>query len=145
MVLYHKGTKTMAQGFGGTDLTLKSGVSHSWIGVHVRRAVLPYVRYCLKIALLQESSSDVAFVADRVELLLKQAQRFGLLTRAQCLEYLGSHFRAALDAPPRKTDYQVGLHLRKFCNGNGLKALDFANAPDIWFVAFLRWPSLRCQ
>jgi DNA-directed RNA polymerase I subunit RPA2 len=28
--------------------------------------------------------------------------------RAACIEYLGSLFRAALDAPPRRTDYQVG-------------------------------------
>lgn len=55
----------------------------------------------------QESGSDAAFVADRVELLLKQAARFGLQTRAACLEYLGSHFRTALNALPRKADYQV--------------------------------------
>ena len=55
----------------------------------------------------QESGSDAAFVADRAELLLKQAARFGLKTRAACLEYLGSHFRAALISLPRKTDYQV--------------------------------------
>jgi len=46
-------------------------------------------------------------VADRAELLLKQAARFGLKTRSECLEHLGSHFRAVLGSPPRKTDYQV--------------------------------------
>lgn len=62
----------------------------------------------------QESSSDAAFVADRAELLLKQAARYGLKTRAQCLEYLGSHFRTALDSPPRRTDYQVSRHINVF-------------------------------
>ena len=59
------------------------------------------------LLLLQESESDAAFVADRAELLLKQAARFHLKTRSQCLEHLGSHFRAALGSLPRKTDYQV--------------------------------------
>ncbi len=57
---------------------------------------------------MQESKSDAAFLADRAELLLKQAARFNLKTRTQCLEHLGSHFRAALGSLPRKTDYQVG-------------------------------------
>lgn len=48
-------------------------------------------------------------MAERAELLLRQAARFGLHTRAACVEYLGNLFRAALDAPARKTDYQVGL------------------------------------
>lgn len=59
---------------------------------------------------MQESKSDAAFLADRAELLLKQAARFSLKTRSQCLEYLGSHFRAALGSLPRKTDYQVRMH-----------------------------------
>ena len=56
---------------------------------------------------MQESVSDAAFIADRAELLLRQAQRFHLRTRAEALEYLGSHFRGAVGALPRKTDYQV--------------------------------------
>lgn len=59
------------------------------------------------INILQESGSDAAFIADRAELLLRQAARFHLKTRAQVLQYLGSHFRGALDALPRKSDYQV--------------------------------------
>ena len=50
-----------------------------------------------------------AFVAERAELLLRQAARYGLHTRAACMEYLGGVFRVALDLPVRKTDYQVGL------------------------------------
>ncbi|KAL6767395.1 hypothetical protein ACKKBF_B35095 [Auxenochlorella protothecoides x Auxenochlorella symbiontica] len=49
-----------------------------------------------------------SFVADRAELVLHQSTRFGLHTRAQCLEYLGGLFRVALSVPARKTDYQVG-------------------------------------
>jgi hypothetical protein len=60
---------------------------------------------------LQENGSDAAFVADRAELLLKQAARFNLKTRSQCLQYLGSHFRAVLGSPPRKTDFQVHFSL----------------------------------
>lgn len=73
--------------------------------------------------MVQESKSDAAFVADRAELLLKQAGRFQLKTRSQCLEHLGSHFRAVLGTPPRKTDYQVDpLHLYQAvtCKGGNL-------------------------
>ena len=58
--------------------------------------------------LLQENKQEAAFVADRAELLLKQAARFNLKTRSQCLEYLGDHFRTALGSPPWQTNYQVG-------------------------------------
>lgn len=50
-------------------------------------------------------------MADRAELLLKQAARFGLKTRVQCLEYLGSHFRTELSALDRKSDYQASFFL----------------------------------
>jgi hypothetical protein len=43
-----------------------------------------------------------------VEILLRQAAQFGLHTRVACVEYLGNLFRVAMDAPARKTDYQVG-------------------------------------
>ncbi|KAL4859361.1 DNA-directed RNA polymerase I subunit 2 [Chlorella vulgaris] len=57
------------------------------------------------------NSGHSSFVAERVELLLRQAHQFGLHTRAQCVEYLGNLFRAVLDAPARKTDHQVGEQL----------------------------------
>ena len=49
-----------------------------------------------------------SFVSERVEILLRQAAQFGLHTRVACVEYLGNLFRVAMDAPARKTDYQVG-------------------------------------
>jgi len=56
-------------------------------------------------------------VAERAELLLRQAARYGLHTRAACVEYLGNLFRATLDAPARKTDYQVGCWLAGWLAG----------------------------
>ena len=61
-----------------------------------------------------EGSGHAAFVAERAELLLQQAARVGLKTRAQCLEYLGSHFRIVLDLPSRLSDMEVGLHLMRW-------------------------------
>lgn len=58
-----------------------------------------------------QEGGHAGFVAERAELLLRQAARYNLHTRAQCLEYLGSLFRVAFDLPERKTDYQVGEHL----------------------------------
>jgi len=58
-----------------------------------------------------EGSGHSAFLAERAELLLRQASRYGLHTRVQCIEYLGSLFRVALDLPNRMTDMQVGDHL----------------------------------
>jgi DNA-directed RNA polymerase I subunit RPA2 len=52
-----------------------------------------------------------SFVAERAELLLRQAGKYGLKTKAQCLEYLGSMFRVALDVPEHKSDYETGEHL----------------------------------
>ena len=54
-----------------------------------------------------QDSGHCGFVAERAELLLRQAGQYGLRSRAQCVEYLGNLFRATLDAPPRKTDYQA--------------------------------------
>ena len=56
-------------------------------------------------------SAHASFLSQRAELLLSQASAKGLTTRAQCLEYLGSHFRVVLNAPSRSNDYQVGLML----------------------------------
>lgn len=57
-----------------------------------------------------------SFVSERAELLLRQTMRYGLRTRAQCLEYLGSMFRVALDVPQSKSDYDTGEYLlRTLC------------------------------
>ena len=58
-----------------------------------------------------KEGGHAAFVADRAELVLHQAARFGLQTRVQCVEYLGGLFRAALRSPPWKTNYEVGEDL----------------------------------
>ena len=54
-----------------------------------------------------QDDGHCGFVAERAELLLRQASQYGLHTRAQCVEYLGNLFRTALDAPARRTDHQV--------------------------------------
>ncbi len=71
-------------------------------------------------------------MAERAELLLRQAARYGLHTRAACVEYLGNLFRATLDAPARKTDYQVGWAVGWAAGrlGGGLVG---------WLVAGGRW------
>lgn len=61
--------------------------------------------------MLVQDAAHSSFVAERAELLLRQASRYGLHTRVQCLEYLGSIFRVTLDVPARKTDLQVGEYL----------------------------------
>ena len=37
---------------------------------------------------------DNTFAAERVEVLLRETTQLGVRTRAQCLAYLGKHFRA---------------------------------------------------
>eukprot|EP00798_Chlamydomonas_sp_ICE-L_P010691 gene10691-12383_t len=56
-------------------------------------------------------SGHAAFVAERAELLLTDAAKSGLQTRAQCLEYLGSHFRIVLGLPARKTDFETLIQM----------------------------------
>ena len=46
-------------------------------------------------------------MAQRAELLLRKAASLNMHTRAQCLAYLGSHFRIALDVPTAATDHQA--------------------------------------
>ena len=58
-----------------------------------------------------QEGGHAGFVAERAELLLRQAARYGLHTRNQCVEYLGSLFRVALDFPDRKSDLEAGEHL----------------------------------
>jgi DNA-directed RNA polymerase I subunit RPA2 len=68
--------------------------------------------------LVGSASTDgahAAFVAERAELLLRQAGRYGLRTRAQCLEFLGEHFRVALDLPAGRSNAEVGEHLLRDC------------------------------
>lgn len=55
-----------------------------------------------------QGGQHASFVAERAELALRQSGRYGLYTRAQCVEYLGSLFRVALDVPQRWSDFQVG-------------------------------------
>lgn len=45
---------------------------------------------CTQITAGAESAS---FAAERVEIMLQEASRLGLRTRAQCLAHLGKHFR----------------------------------------------------
>lgn len=60
-------------------------------------------------------AGHAAFVAERAELLLRQASKYNLHTRAQCIEWLGTLFRVAVDLPSRYSDTQVGEHvLRTF-------------------------------
>lgn len=61
----------------------------------------------------REEGGHAAFVAERAELLLRQASRYGLHTRRQCIEYLGSLFRVALNLPESKSDMDVGEYLLK--------------------------------
>eukprot|EP00201_Polytomella_parva_P019467 CAMPEP_0175041304 /NCGR_PEP_ID=MMETSP0052_2-20121109/1831_1 /TAXON_ID=51329 ORGANISM="Polytomella parva, Strain SAG 63-3" /NCGR_SAMPLE_ID=MMETSP0052_2 /ASSEMBLY_ACC=CAM_ASM_000194 /LENGTH=1341 /DNA_ID=CAMNT_0016303785 /DNA_START=27 /DNA_END=4052 /DNA_ORIENTATION=+ len=61
----------------------------------------------------QDNTGLHAFLAERAELLLRQADRPGLRTRAQCVEYLGRHFRVVLKLSPRLTDFEVGEALLK--------------------------------
>lgn len=56
-------------------------------------------------------SGHAGYLAERAELLLQQAARFGLATKAQCVEYLGNHFRVVLAASSRLSDYNVGQQL----------------------------------
>ncbi|GLC33155.1 hypothetical protein PLESTB_000364600 [Pleodorina starrii] len=53
-------------------------------------------------------SGAAAFLAERAELLLRQADRPELRTKTQCIEYLGRHFRVVLNQPLTATDFEVG-------------------------------------
>lgn len=55
-------------------------------------------------------SGHAAFVAERAELLLQQSAKLGLYTRAQCLDYLGRHFRTMLNMP-KSSSVEVAHHL----------------------------------
>ncbi|GMH37284.1 hypothetical protein BSKO_05157 [Bryopsis sp. KO-2023] len=50
-----------------------------------------------------------AFVHERAELLLHQAARFGLKTRNQSIEFLGSHFRNRIKTPSYRSDHEAGI------------------------------------
>ena len=49
----------------------------------------------------------MTIMADRAEMVLRSTHRHNLLTRSQCLRWLGSHFRVVLEATDHRTDYQV--------------------------------------
>jgi len=55
-----------------------------------------------------QGGGHASFVAERAELLLRQVSRYGLHTKAQCVEYLGSLFKVALDLPESRSDLAAG-------------------------------------
>lgn len=63
------------------------------------------------LALAKSDEAHALFVAERVEVLLGQCNRLGLISKRQCLEYLGSLFRVVLDAEEAKTNFEVGSDL----------------------------------
>lgn len=63
------------------------------------------------IALAKSDDAHAIFVAERVEVLLSQCSKIGLISKRQCLEYLGSLFRGVLDSPESKTNFEVGSEL----------------------------------
>ena len=63
------------------------------------------------LALAKSDDAHAIFVAERVEVLLNQCGKVGLISKRQCLEYLGNLFRGVLDASETKTDYEVGCDL----------------------------------
>jgi DNA-directed RNA polymerase I subunit RPA2 len=57
---------------------------------------------------------DNTFITDRVESMLRESHKEGIYSREQCLAFIGSRFRTALDnVPDRWTDVQIGEHLLK--------------------------------
>lgn len=56
---------------------------------------------------LGQVTGHSSYVAERAQLLLLQAGRYGLRTQSDCLEYLGKFFRVALDPPDRLSDREV--------------------------------------
>jgi DNA-directed RNA polymerase I subunit RPA2 len=63
------------------------------------------------ITLARSDDAHAIFVAERVEVLLNQCSKLGLISKRQCLEYLGSLFRGVLDSPESKTNFEVGSEL----------------------------------
>jgi DNA-directed RNA polymerase I subunit RPA2 len=60
-----------------------------------------------------ESKNHNSFVSDRVELLLRQTSRSGLLSQNQNLAYLGHKFRKILDFQNNETDINCGIKVLK--------------------------------
>lgn len=63
------------------------------------------------LAISKTDDAHSIFVAERAEVLLSQCTRLGLVSRRQCLEYLGGLFRGVLGAAESKTDFEVGNQL----------------------------------
>ncbi|EFJ43848.1 hypothetical protein VOLCADRAFT_95925 [Volvox carteri f. nagariensis] len=78
-----------------------------WVMV-VRGQVSDRELYVKLVAGAAPGSGAAAFLAERAELLLRQADRPELRTKTQCIEYLGRHFRVVLEQPPSATDFEVG-------------------------------------
>lgn len=60
-----------------------------------------------------ETGGHTGFVSERAELLLRQAAKWGLRTRAQCLAYVGNMFRSALKLGEEVSDEECGRKLLK--------------------------------
>lgn len=63
------------------------------------------------LSLCPSDKENVTVMAERAEILLRSTHNYQLHTRSQCLRWLGSHFRVALNALDHKSDYQVGEQL----------------------------------
>jgi DNA-directed RNA polymerase I subunit RPA2 len=63
------------------------------------------------LALSKTDDAHAIFVAERAEVLLSQCSRLGLVSKRQCLEYLGNLFRGVLGASETRTDFEVGSEL----------------------------------
>jgi DNA-directed RNA polymerase I subunit RPA2 len=62
-----------------------------------------------------QGDTENTFVSTRLELLLRDAKKHSLPYQAQCLAYLGSHFRAFLPVSSRTSDEEAGMLLiRKY-------------------------------
>lgn len=59
----------------------------------------------------ENSGGHATFVAERAELLLRQAARAGVRSRSECLAYLGRHFRVALEVEAGESDEAAGSRL----------------------------------
>ncbi|GIL75864.1 hypothetical protein Vretimale_5574 [Volvox reticuliferus] len=88
--------------------------------------------YAKLVAGAPPGTGAAAFLAERAELLLRQANRPELRTKTQCIEYLGRHFRVVLNQPDSASHYEVGevllreyvfIHLKPSCPGDKLALL----------------------
>jgi DNA-directed RNA polymerase I subunit RPA2 len=55
-----------------------------------------------------QGDTDNTFMTTRLELLLRDAKQYSIFSRAECLAFLGSHFRNFLPISERWSDEQAG-------------------------------------